>query len=61
MDYAVLYGDLNLSESRAIMSYIVNTFGKESDYAPKNPVENALLNAALYWDMGSFYSAAMPE
>ncbi|EDW67854.2 glutathione S-transferase 1-1 [Drosophila virilis] len=53
-----------LWESRAILIYLVEKYGKDDSLYPKNPKEQALVNQRLYFDMGvlfkSFYDYYSP-
>ncbi|EDW67856.1 glutathione S-transferase 1-1 isoform X2 [Drosophila virilis] len=40
-------------ESRAILVYLVEQYGKDDALYPKDPQEQALVNQRLYFDMGS--------
>lgn len=44
-----------LWESRAILSYLVEKYGKDDKLYPKDPQKRALVNQRLYFDMGVFY------
>ncbi|XP_077286218.1 glutathione S-transferase 1-like [Arctopsyche grandis] len=44
-----------LWESRPIMAYFVNQYGKDDSLYPKNPKDRALVDQRLYFDMGSLY------
>ncbi|XP_043678379.1 uncharacterized protein LOC122633947 [Vespula pensylvanica] len=48
-------GDYKLSESRAIMCYLVDQYGKNERLYPQNPVSRALVNQKLYFDIGTLY------
>ncbi|XP_046830257.1 uncharacterized protein LOC124429260 [Vespa crabro] len=48
-------GDYKLSESRAIMCYLVDQYGKNERLYPQNPVSRALVNQRLYFDIGKLY------
>ncbi|XP_034127078.1 glutathione S-transferase D5-like [Drosophila guanche] len=55
-----------LWESRAILIYLVEKYGKEDDSLyPADPQQRALINQRLYFDMGvlfqSFYQAIFPQ
>ncbi|EJY57355.1 AAEL001061-PC [Aedes aegypti] len=45
----------SLWESRAIMGYLVEKYGKDDKLYPKDPQKRALVNQRLYFDMGVFY------
>lgn len=42
----------SLWESRAIMVYLIEKYGKDDTLFPKDPKEQALVNQRLYFDMG---------
>ncbi|XP_023170120.2 glutathione S-transferase 1-1-like [Drosophila hydei] len=46
-----------LWESRAIMVYLVQTYGKDDSLFPKDPKQQALVNQRLYFDIGVLYKA----
>ncbi|XP_013101450.2 glutathione S-transferase 2 [Stomoxys calcitrans] len=49
-------GDLKLWESRAIMVYLVEKYGKEDHpLYPKCPKKRAVINQRLYFDMGTLF------
>lgn len=48
-------GDLNLWESRAIISYLVEKYGKTDSLYPKDPTKRAVVNQRMYFDMGTLY------
>ncbi|XP_011497943.1 PREDICTED: glutathione S-transferase D7-like [Ceratosolen solmsi marchali] len=49
-------GDLKLAESRAIMIYLVDKYGKNnSRILPSDPCGRALVNLALHFDIGKLF------
>jgi glutathione S-transferase len=42
-------------ESRAILSYLVEKYGKNDAFFPKDPQKRAVINQRLYFDMGTLY------
>lgn len=44
-----------LNESRAIISYLADKYGKDDSLYPKDPKKRALVNQRLYFDMGVLY------
>uniref|UniRef100_A0A0K8TNM1 Putative glutathione s-transferase 1-1 n=1 Tax=Tabanus bromius TaxID=304241 RepID=A0A0K8TNM1_TABBR len=47
--------DFSLWESRAIMVYLVEKYGKNDSLYPKCPKKRAVINQRLYFDMGTLY------
>ncbi|XP_048513434.1 uncharacterized protein LOC105687479 [Athalia rosae] len=47
----------HLWESRAIMGYLVDKYGKDDSLNPKDPQARALVNQRLYFDMGTLYTS----
>lgn len=54
---AIKDGDLVLWESRAILGYLVNKYGKDDQYYPKDAVKRAVVDQRLYFDMGTLYKS----
>ncbi|XP_076241613.1 glutathione S-transferase 1-1-like [Calliopsis andreniformis] len=50
-------GDYKLTESRAIMSYLVDQYGKNARLNPQTPVGRAIVNQRLHFDIGTLYKA----
>ncbi|XP_060645605.1 LOW QUALITY PROTEIN: uncharacterized protein LOC132784187 [Drosophila nasuta] len=44
-------------ESRAILTYLVEQYGKDDSLYPKDPQKRALVNQRLYFDMGKLYKS----
>lgn len=47
--------DFSLWESRAIMGYLVEKYGKDDKLYPKDPQQRAVINQRLYFDQGTLY------
>lgn len=48
-------GDYKLTESRAIMSYLADQYGKNDRLYPQTPIGRALVNHRLHFDIGTLY------
>ncbi|XP_064072480.1 glutathione S-transferase 1-like isoform X2 [Vanessa tameamea] len=48
-----------LWESRAIMSYFVNAYGRDDSLYPRNPRQRALVDQRLNFDLGTLYKRYM--
>ncbi|KAH8388420.1 hypothetical protein KR093_005984, partial [Drosophila rubida] len=46
-----------LWESRAILVYLVEKYGKDDSLYPKDPQQQAVINQRLYFDMGTLYKS----
>lgn len=48
-----------LWESRAILAYLANRYGKTDSLYPKDPVKRARIDQKLFFDMGTLYQRFM--
>ncbi|XP_025155340.1 glutathione S-transferase 1-1, partial [Harpegnathos saltator] len=51
--------DIKLSESRAIMTYLVDQYGENDSLYPQNMEARALVNQQLYFDLCTLYASIM--
>lgn len=51
----VLYDGFYLSESNAILQYLMDKYAPESSMYPKDPVQRALVNHRLCFNLSFFY------
>jgi len=49
-------GGFCLNESRAMLQYLANKYGKDDKLYPKDPVARAKVDMKLFFDMGTLYS-----
>jgi len=49
-------GDLVICESRAAMTYLINKYKPNHPLYPTDPAKRAMIDARLYFNIGTFYS-----
>merc|ERR1711997_624027 len=54
---ALVDGDFNLNESRAIAAYLANAYAKDDSIYPKEPKVRARVDQLMYFDMGQLYKS----
>ncbi|CAH1636155.1 unnamed protein product [Spodoptera littoralis] len=50
-------GNFQLSDSHAIITYLMNKYGKNSDLYPSDPQQRAMIDQKLHFDSGILYPA----
>ncbi|KAF9408155.1 hypothetical protein HW555_012062 [Spodoptera exigua] len=50
-------GDFQLSDSHAIITYLINKYGNNSDLYPNDPQKRAMIDQKLHFDSGILYPA----
>lgn len=48
-------GEFSIWESRVILSYLAEKYGKDDSLYPKDPQARALVNQRMYYDLGTLY------